>query len=109
MPYSTVAEPAAEEVKRWLLEDWAGLLRPRSVQPLRSEDADGRDAWFFVLTLPDPEEEEETWNADDLADLRRAVRDKALEVGLSYPWYVVPRTERDEPVEDARDLPDDTA
>lgn len=74
----TVAEHPAEEVKRWLLDQWQGRLRPSEVNARRAEDADGRDAWYFMVILPEPDRE--TWNADDLAELRRAVRDKALEV-----------------------------
>ena len=99
----TVAEHPAEKLKHWLLHEWGGRLRPFEVRSVQAEDADGRDAWFFLLILPEPEEE--TWDADDLAELRRGVRDKALEVGLTYPWYLVPRTEHDEPVEDESDLP----
>jgi hypothetical protein len=74
----TVAEHPAEEVKRWLLDQWQGRLRPSEVNARRAEDADGRDAWYFMVILSEPDRE--TWNADDLAELRRAVRDKALEV-----------------------------
>lgn len=73
--------------------------------PLLGEDADGREAWYFVLILPKPEGE--TWDAESLAELERGLRDKALEVGLPYPWYVVPRTGEDTVPEDDRDLPDD--
>jgi len=71
----TVAEHPAEEVKRWLLDQWQGRLRPSEVNARRAEDADGRDAWYFMVILSEPDRE--TWNADDLAELRRAVRDKA--------------------------------
>jgi hypothetical protein len=107
MSSSTVAEGPVEELKRWLLHDWKGSLRPDDVTPLRGEDADGREAWYLLLTLPEPDRE--TWDPDDLAELRRAIRDKALEVGLAYPWYVVPRTGHEERVEDELDLPDDVS
>lgn len=103
MAHSALVEYPAEQVREWLLNEWDGRLRPREVHAAQDSDADGRSAWFFELVLPDPEGE--TWHADDLAELRRAVRDKALEVGLSYPWYLLPRTEQEEAVEDDADLP----
>lgn len=99
----TISEHPADPVKAWLLNGCDGRLRPNEVRLTQSTDAASRDARHFELVLPDPEGE--TWSADDLAELRRAVRDKALEVGLRYPWYVVPRTEHDEAVEDDSDLP----
>lgn len=38
----------------------------------------------------------ETWDPGEFAALQRAIRDKALEVGLSYPWYVIPRPDEEE-------------
>ncbi len=93
-----VADSPAEAIRRWLLDEWNGALRPQEVLNLFGEDADGRDAWYFVVLLPEPAEE--TWDPEALSDLARGVRDKALEVGLPYPWYVVPRTASDEAQEE---------
>lgn len=98
------AENPVEAVRSWLLEQWDGELRPNDVTALQSEDSEGRDAWYFVVILPEPKDE--TWDAAAIADLQRGIRDKALEVGLQYPWYVVPRTRNDEIPEDDEDLPD---
>lgn len=106
MATQTLPENPVEAVKEWLLHDWKGSLRPIDVAPLLSEDSDGRDAWFFVVILPPPQDE--TWDPAELAELQRGLRDKALEVGLPYPWYVVPRSQGEEEVpEDDEDLPED--
>lgn len=99
-------ENPVETLKQWLLNDWKGALRPTEVMAVRGEDADGRDAWYFEIVLPDPLDE--TWDAAELSRLQHGVRDKALEVGLAYPWYVIPRTKDDETPEDEEDLPDDS-
>lgn len=106
MATAALPENPVEAVREWLLHDWRGALRPIDVFPLLADDADGREARFFVVVLPDPEDE--TWDPVALADLERAFRDKALEVGLPYPWYVLPRTQGDEVPEDDEDLPEDS-
>jgi len=72
----------------------------------RHETADGREeAWYIspvVEAGPDVD-----WDAEALGALDIDVRDKALELGLQYPWLVFVRASHgDEPMEDDEDLPD---
>lgn len=62
----------------------------------RDEDADGNLALFIDVTLPDPNPDEETWPVEDLFRMDREVRDKALELGVAYPWYLRPRPATDD-------------
>lgn len=91
---------AAEDVRRWLSEQSFGRLRPLSVDLHREESAEGEEAWFFVVVLPDPDPNEGTWPVDELSDLDRGTRDRAIEAGVSWPWYVVFKPESDEQQED---------
>lgn len=61
------------------------------------------------MTLLFPSPTGDTWDAGQFAELQRAIRDKALEVGLPFPWYVIPRDAGEiEPVpEDDKGLPDE--
>lgn len=88
------ADSPAEVIRHWLTEDWKGPLRPLRVEAVHAEDAEDRESWFFYLVLPSPSGE--TWDPGEFAALQRAIRDKALEVGLSYPWYVIPRPDEEE-------------
>lgn len=88
------AASAVEVIRHWLTEDWEGPLRPVRVDAVRAEDAEDREAWFLYLVLPAPSGD--TWDPDEFAAIQRAIRDKALEVGLSYPWYVIPRSDVEE-------------
>ncbi len=110
MSSPVAAESPVEALSRWLTDEWAGPLRPTEVIPFRGEDAEEREAWYFVLVLPAPSGE--TWDPEEFAELQRAIRDRALEVGLPYPWYVVPRTAADESedavLEDDSDLPEES-
>lgn len=83
MSLPTAAEDPVQALQDWLTDGWNGPLQPSDVIALHGEDAEERDAWFFYLVLPDPVGE--TWDADQFAELQRAFRDKALEVGLPYP------------------------
>lgn len=49
------------------------------------EDSVGEVGTFFELVLDDPEGE--TWPVEDLFDLRRQIREAALDAGLSGPFY----------------------
>lgn len=89
-------ERPEELVSQWLTNDWAGELRPLRVDVTSGEDWRGRESWYFHLILPDPVGD--TWDPDAFAEIQRAIRDKALEVGLSYPWYVLPEIEDDDTV-----------
>jgi hypothetical protein len=94
---------AAEAVRAWLSRQQIGSLRPVDVQLRRDEDSAGQEAWFFEVTLADPEPNAGTWPSEDLAELDRATRDEALRLGLSWPWYVLFRPETDEPQADEDD------
>lgn len=107
MSASVTAEDPVQAMQHWLTEERSGPLKPLRVDVTRGEDADERDAWYFYLILPDPAGE--TWDTEQFARLQREFRDKALSVGLPYPWYVIPRTASRENLvlEDDRDPPDE--
>lgn len=108
MASTLAANNPVEAIRKWLTNDWDGPLRPVDVIAVRGEDAEEREAWFLTLLFPSPTGE--TWDAVQFAELQRAIRDKALEVGLPYPWYVIPRAVdvEEEPIpEDDMDLPDE--
>ncbi len=88
------ADRPVEVIRHWLTEDWEGPLRPIRVEAVQADDAEDRESWFFYLVLPAPSGE--TWDPEEFAALQRAIRDKALDVGLSYPWYVIPRSDEEE-------------
>jgi hypothetical protein len=100
---------AAQELGVWLSERTIGSLRPVHVRVRRGEDSAGEEAWFFEVTLADPDPDAGTWPPDDLAELDRVTRDEALERGLSWPWYVLVRPETDEPQADEDDPEADAA
>lgn len=99
---------AAQEVREWLATETFGGLRAVDVSLVRQEDASGEDAWFFVVRLPDPDPEIGTWPVETLNGLARATRDKALELEISWPWYVVflPESEEEQEDEEQLELPD---
>lgn len=107
MSASVAAENPAHALQRWLTDERVGPLKPERVDLIRSEDADEREAWYFYLILPDPAGE--TWDPEQFAQLQREFRDKALELGLPYPWYVIPRTAASDEVvaEDDSDVSDE--
>ena len=91
---------AAEELRAWLAGQTFGAAHPVDVRLRRGQDSSGEGAWFVEVVLPDPDPAEGTWPVEDLIDLDRATRDKALELGVSWPWYVVFQPVTDEPQED---------
>lgn len=99
---------AAERVRAWIEAQTIGGVRPREVTSQRGEDAASEPAWWFVVRLPDPAPDVGTWPVDVLNAFDRAVRDKALEEELSWPWYVayLPENEEDQEDEDQLQLPD---
>ena len=99
---------AASELRTWLQGETFDGLKPLSVEPVRQEDASGEEAWFFVVRLPDPDPETGTWPGETLNELARATRDKALELGVSWPWYIVflPESDDEQEDEDQLQLPD---
>lgn len=107
MSASIAAENPVHALRHWLTDERVGPLRPKRVDVIRGEDADEREAWYFYLILPDPEGE--TWNPAEFAQLQREFRDKALELALPFPWYVIPRTAASGEVaaEDDADVPDE--
>jgi hypothetical protein len=98
----------AERVRVWLAGQTIDDLRPTRVERRRQEDASGEDAWFFVVELPDPDPDAGTWPVETLNEFARTTRDKAIEEGLSWPWYVVffPESEEEQEDEDQLQLPD---
>jgi len=94
------ANDLAELLRQWLAEQTFGSLHPIEVTVSRDLDSDDREAWFFVVLLPDPPKGKDTWPVDEINKLLLATRDKALEIGLDWPWYVRFRPETDEPPEE---------
>lgn len=89
-----------ELLQRWLSEQRIGGHQPVSVSVSKSSDAEDRQAWFFEITLPNPSSGAETWSPSDLELLQRGARDKALEVGLDWPWFFRFKPESDEAPEE---------
>lgn len=54
------------------------------------EDSNGDKALFVKLMLSDPAPGHETWPADDLTKIRRAIRDviTAADPELKVPWVI---------------------
>lgn len=90
-------EEIAEELREWLTGFETGRYRPVDVEKRRDENQSGEDAWFFEVKLPNPTAEEGTWAVDDINRLAIALRDRALERGLPWPWHVRFVPEHDEP------------
>lgn len=99
---------AAEEIREWLAGETIDGLKPVSVVLQRQEDASGDEGWFFVVRLPDPDPAAGTWPPETLNELARATRDKALEIGISWPWHIVflPVNDEDQEDEEQLQLPD---
>jgi hypothetical protein len=97
-------EDAAERVRAWLADQTFGSLHPRTVELGRAEDSTGELAWYFDVVLPDPDPGEGTWPVAQLEEIDRATRDRALELGVPWPWYVRVRPETDEQQVDEDDL-----
>ncbi len=81
-------EVAAEAVRTWLERQHFGSLTPVAVELRRGEDSSRRPAWYFEVTLPDPDPREGTWPVDDVIAMDLATRDEALDQGVPWPWYV---------------------
>lgn len=60
---------------------------------------------MLLITLRDPPEPEPTWSPDDIAALERAIRDKALELRITWPWliHIQPETPEIEGSEEEED------
>jgi hypothetical protein len=85
---------------RWLRDEWDGPYVFTDVRVDRHETADGSaEAWYIFPVIeggPDTD-----FDAADLSEVDIAVRDKAMELGLEYPWFVfVQVSDPDEPMED---------
>lgn len=105
-PAVSVEDPV-EEVRSWLAGHHVGSIHPKSVEVVRDVDSSGDDAWYFEIVLANPHEGSSGWDATDIDDLQREVRDKALEFGLRWPWYLRFRPESDvEPEEPEHELAD---
>jgi hypothetical protein len=87
-PRPAAVDRPEQNLVTWLRSQTFGSLRPVEVVVRRDLDADGREAWFFEVTLPNPPEGDDTWPIDALNELQRALRDRAVEEGLAWPWYV---------------------
>lgn len=83
----TLDDPA-EVLRTWLTEQQVGSDRPVLVVVRRDADSDDREAWFFEIVLTDPAIGDDTWAPEDLNRLQRGARDRALELGLTWPWYL---------------------
>ena len=85
---------------RWLRHEWQGPYEFIDVRFDRHETADGeREAWYIFPVIeggPDAD-----FDADELSEVDIAVRDKAMELGLEYPWFVFLKvSDPEEPMED---------
>lgn len=96
MSASSVIPPAAERLRRWLLAQSFAELRPLDVSLELSFSPLGEDTLFVDVVLRTPPRGE-TWPIGELLDMRRAVRDEALELGLDWPWHVRVRPQTEEP------------
>jgi len=85
----------ASELSVWLAAQAAGSLRPIGVDVHRDQDSSGVESWYFTIVLADPAAGSDTWDAQDLDELQRRTRDKALELQLDWPWYLRFRPETD--------------
>jgi hypothetical protein len=103
MEASSTLEPPIERLRSWIESQHFGHVVPAESQAHQVEEADGRTAWAFVVVLEDPPPGAETWPAKDVADLERAIRDKALDLEVPWPWMVVFQPKGIEPVEDELD------
>ncbi|MBI2706403.1 MAG: hypothetical protein HYX32_14115 [Actinobacteria bacterium] len=98
---ATAVDHPEEVLRKWLATQTFGSLHALQVAVSRDLDADDRESWFFDLVLPNPAEGQDTWPVEELNTLHLATRDKALAVGLAWPWYVRFRPESEEPQEEA--------
>ena len=83
----------AGELATWLRDRQYPNLELEDVRVERGVDSEGRDAWFFHVTLRPPADRLLGWDVEAIAIMRREVRDKALDLGLTYPWMVMLRAD----------------
>jgi hypothetical protein len=95
-------------LEEWLRQQMIGDERPQRVEARQDEDAEGRPAWYLVVTLPVPSGSD-TWPVEAVAELDRRTRDKALELGVPWPWYLSLRPDQEDgPAdEDVENVPDE--
>lgn len=98
MTTSTGAQitPAADHLRRWLLKQSFAGLRPLDVRLDMEQSPTDEQTLYIDVVLATPPAGQ-TWPIDELFDMRRAVRDKALELGVGWPWHVRVRPETEEP------------
>lgn len=97
----TTVEDRAEALRAWLSKQKVGQASPVEVQVRRAVDSEDREAWYFEIILVNPAADADTWSAEDLNKLQLLARDKALELGLEWPWYLRFRPQvDDEPPEE---------
>lgn len=104
-PTMTVLDDRASGLRDWLAGHTVGSLHPMDVTVDRDVDSAGDEAWYFTIVLANPVAGADTWEVDDLDQFQREARDKALELGLDWPWYLRFEPESDvEPEEPPREL-----
>jgi hypothetical protein len=95
----------ADELVSWLKSTPFGFLRAIAATAIRDLDAVDDEAWFFVVTIAAPQSDgrdpwvpsgAEQWSVGDIVDMDREFRDRAIEKGLSWPWYLSVRPETDD-------------
>lgn len=91
--------PAAEALRAWLLNQEFLGLAPVDVELRIEEDLRDEQMLIILVTLPTPDPGD-TWSINATRRMSLAVRDKALDLGLAWPWYVRLRPEHEEPVAD---------
>lgn len=89
---------ADRRLVEWLAGREFGSIRVTDVDARRVSDSEGDVA--LRLTLIAPLDGRETWDLKDIHDLEFAVREKALELGVDWPWQVELRPDVDEPQEE---------
>lgn len=82
----------------WLDGRDFGSIHVAEVDARRVPDSEGDVA--LRLTLVAPLDGRETWDLEDIHDLELAVRKKALELGVEWPWQVELRPDVDESQEE---------
>lgn len=100
---ASVGHRPIDALSRWLRDEWVGPYDFIDVRVDRHETADGEDvAWYIFPVIeggPDTD-----FDAEHLSQVDIAVRDKAMELGVEYPWLVFVRvSDPDEPMADDDD------
>jgi hypothetical protein len=81
-------EDRVQALVEWLKRQQFGELELLDVEPEPFEDFDGEHGWRIRVRVEDPPPDAETWRVKDVAHLERAVRDKALELDVPWPWKI---------------------